>query len=353
MNNQLCIVDPAPKDAVTNGQCNFGTYNAPLSSVNLLDAKKPLFFPLPRWLKNFRLKEWEAIQIRYGDWFICLAVYNTKSVGTAIVMACDTSNKKMHVYRHKVPFWKLSVPKGLQDSCCFYKGNKKSSHQLSIEVNNQLGKDRVSVVFTLAGFDGLPDMHGEFSGHHSTEPLVIVHPFHDNRPLYSHKALMEAEGKLIVDGLDVATDDRKSSLILDDHKGFYPFSMAYDWVTAFGYPDTGALQGFNLTRNQVRNSKRYNENCLWLSGKVYRLPPVTISRPEGIESPWLIRDNHGCVDLVFTPLANAVEYLNLGIVKVDYNGPTGVFSGTISHPDSGRVIFDGMVGMGERKRIRL
>ena len=59
---------------------------------------------------------------------------------------------------------------------------------------------------------------------------------------------------------------------MDDHKGFYPYVMQYDWVTGMGYSQEGKLQGFNLTDNQVRDHERFNENCLWLDGKNVSTP---------------------------------------------------------------------------------
>jgi hypothetical protein len=37
-------------------------------------------------------------------------------------------------------------------------------------------------------------------------------------------------------------------MIIDDHKGYYPCVMKYDWITALGYAGNGRLVGFNLNR---------------------------------------------------------------------------------------------------------
>jgi hypothetical protein len=39
---------PAPREEVTNGHCNMGTFNGPIEHVNPLDAKRPLGFGVPR-----------------------------------------------------------------------------------------------------------------------------------------------------------------------------------------------------------------------------------------------------------------------------------------------------------------
>ena len=76
---------PTPGEVVTNGRCNLGTFNGPIENVNPLDAEKPLGFPAPWAFKLLRLKEWEALQLASDEWFICVAVYNTKSIRLTLV----------------------------------------------------------------------------------------------------------------------------------------------------------------------------------------------------------------------------------------------------------------------------
>ena len=325
-----------------------GTFNGLIENVNPLDAEKPLGFVSPRVFNYMRLKEWEALQISNDEWFICLAVYNTKSIGIAIVMAYHKSMDRMYHYERKVPFWQLKVPSGLSDSHCYY-----HSRNFNIDIHNKLKNGRIIVDFNMKNFQGLPDCMASLTGYHETEPIVIVQPFAENRPLYSHKALMPAEGSLRIDSSTIEFPRDSSCMIIDDHKGYYPYVMKYDWVTALGYDEKGRLIGFNLTDNQVRNHEKYNENCLWLDGKMYPLPPITIARPSGVDQTWEIKDNYGMVSLYFTPLVDTPVYLNLVFMETRYHGPTGRFEGYIVDPEGNRIFFDGFIGMGEKKYIRM
>ena len=103
---------PPPDQISEGGRCTMGTFNGPLQGINPLDLHRPLGFPAPRMFNAFRLKEWQAFQISNDQWFICLAVYNTKSVGIAIVMAYSKTDKRMYRYERKVPAWRLQVPSG-------------------------------------------------------------------------------------------------------------------------------------------------------------------------------------------------------------------------------------------------
>ena len=140
---------------------------------------------------------------------------------------------------------------------------------------------------------------------------------------------MPSEGRIVYNNKSSTFSNTESCIILDDHKGFYPFTMHYDWVTALGFSPTGELQGFNLTDNQIQNPNTYNENCLWLNGTMHSLPPITIARPHGVDQTWIIKDHHNQVDLTFTPLADVPVKISFGISLVDYHGPTGKFTGHI------------------------
>ena len=111
--------------------------------------------------------------------------------------------------------------------------------------------------------------------------------------------------------------------------------------------------GFNLTQNQVIHPERYNENCLWINGKIHPLPPVSFSRPHGVDNTWLIKDEYGMVDIEFTPEAAGKGDMNLLVLKAYYRGPVGGFKGFIRDSGNKRHPVDGCFGMGELKRLRM
>jgi hypothetical protein len=337
-----------PEQIAIAGRCTMGTFNGPIRTINLLELERPLGRRMPSGFNAFRLKEWQAFQLSNDDWFICLSVYNTKSVGIAIVMAYRKSEQRMYRYEHKVPYWQLQVPSGLHDSHCFY-----HSKNFSIDIHNHLDKDFFEVEVSAVSFKNRPDFNARWKIFHTTEPCVIVQPFAENRPLYSHKALMPVAGEVSFASHRSHFAINNSCAIVDDHKGFYPYVMKYDWVTALGFEKQGGLIGFNLTDNQIQDKERYNENCLWQNGKMIPLPPVTVKRPNGVEADWHIEDDYGLVELTFTPLADAPNHLNLGIAAFKYHGPTGRFTGHIVDSAGHKVLFDDFIGMGEQKYIRM
>jgi hypothetical protein len=173
-----------------------------------------------------------------------------------------------------------------------------------------------------------------------------------NRAMYSTKVLMPMEGEFVVGGETFRFAPPTSMGIMDDHKGYYPWRMHYDWVTAFGLDAKGRRIGFNLTDNQVRDQVRYNENCLWINNKVWALPPVKMTRPHGPSGEWIIQDTEGMVDLVFVPEVTNDIRLNIGIVDSDYHGPFGSFKGVVKNGEGEKIQAELLYGAGEQKYLR-
>lgn len=341
------LFDPAVDQAVVQGRCSMGTFNRGLKRVNLLEARRPLGFPVPGFIKNRRLKEWEAFQIANEEWFICLAVYDTKIAGVGFVFLYNKKRERLYSYQGQAFRRRIQVPAGLRGTVCRF-----STPKLQIEIENRLEENRFSITFSAAADEGLPACRGHFTAEHVTEPLVILQPFAENRPLYSHKALMPGEGTLVMGDTEFPFRRGATGLILDDHKGYYPRRLRYDWVTAIGFRN-GSPLGFNLTENQIRDPEENNENCLWWEGRTYLLPPVHFSRPEGRRGPWLINDDYGLVNLTFHPVTAAVIRNNFGLIATDYYGPNGGFQGHIRGASGEPVTFDGFIGMGERREDRM
>ncbi len=340
---------PSPGSLVKDGKINFGTFNAPFSDVNPLDAARVFGLPLPRFFKNFRLKEWQAFQLGNKDYFMLAVIYNQK-VGTLIqFIVCDKKNERMTKYEKKIPSWEARVPSSLGDTRARYITNN-----FRIDIHNKLNLGRIFIDVAIDADKKLPALYGHFEVFHETgrvRPLVVSLPFAANRGMYSHKCLMPMEGVLILSGRRIDFDRKSSFAIIDDHKGYYPYILKYDWVTGAGFTAKG-LTGFNLTDNQVHDKERYNENCLWMGKELHLLPPVTFFRPNGVHDEWSITDEYGMVDIAFMPVFDNPLKLNLVAIKTDYYGPFGRYSGTIRTSSGAKVSVKGFFGMGEKKFFR-
>ncbi len=337
-----------PESLVTNGICNFGTFNGPIKNINILSVEGLLEIPAPKIYKNFRLKEWQAFQAGNKNIFMMGAIYNTKVIGLVFLSIYDIEKKRRYLIKKLVPVCKIKICNGMCDS-----QSKYTSDDLSIKIRNRLLNNRVFIEAKHSKNSHNPEIDLKLECFHITQPIVICHPLGKNRPLYSHKALMPVKGILRIDNEEINFDKSNAFTTIDDHKGYYPKTLKYNWVTGMGHLPDGTLTGFNLTNNQVVNQEKYNENCLWINGKMNALGPIRIKRDYDDREVWHIKDKYCMVDLNFYPKVKNNIKFELMHMYCDYEGPFGTFEGCIRGPDNNIVKVDSFWGMGEKKIYRI
>jgi len=342
----------APAALVHDGIITYGSWLGIPGKANLIDAARPYHYPLPRFLKRLRMKEWRAIQAGDEKWFLCAVLYDAKFMSMASIDIWDRVNKKKYGFRNIFPGSRFSMPNNFDSS---ETRMNSGSNQLSIGIDQKTGilHLKSSARSHKAGADGF-DLNLSFDiSEGACAPFSVCLPFGLNRAMYSTKILMPCSGILAINGLEHTFDSVSASGAFDDHKGYYPYRLHYDWVTGFGIDGAGRRIGFNLTDNQVKDQVRYNENRLWIGNDIYPLPPVKITRPNGKEALWNIQDTEGMVDLRFQPEVSHDIQVKLGFAEIDYSGPFGRFEGTL-RTTSGEVINASILyGMGEDKNVRL
>ncbi|MCM1988384.1 DUF2804 family protein [Oceanirhabdus seepicola] len=327
-----------------NGTFNFGTYKYPIENVNMLDCLKPFKIRTLRKLNYARLKEWEAFQGGNDRFFILGSIYNVKWMAMNIIIVYDKLNDKVYEYKEKSLERKSQIGKGMMNNVTEF-----TLKNTNIKFVNKLDCGEVTIHCFARGDKTKPDIDIKITGRHIIDPNVICHPFGMNRGVYSHKEIMRMNGEMIFGDEKIVFNEEDAFMIIDDHKGFYPFKMKYDWVTGYGFGENGNLIGFNLTDNQVIQPQKYNENCLW-NHKKYELPNIKFTHVN--EKLWNIKDEKGKVNVEFTILNQYELKFNCGVMYSDYEAPFGVFNGTIETED-GIFIMKDFFGMGEKKRLRL
>ncbi len=315
-----------------------------------MDVKQPYQLPLPHFLQNLQLREWQAFQMGNKDYFMMVAIYNAKKMALVQFIFYDIQQNQKIRYEKKVLPNKLQLPNTLFGGIASY-----FSEKFSLRVNHDIGSSFLRLIGEITGFKDLPNVKVRAVGQHNVdkyEPMVVCMPFNERRGMYSHKCLMPMEGRLQIGDRTILFPPEESFLIIDDHKGYYPFPTIYDWVTGMGYTPEGILMGFNLTDNQVIQPKKFNENGLWYNGVLHPLPPIKITRPNGVEKDWIIKDEYGMVDLTFTPVIHTSVNINALIFRSNYKGPYGFFNGFISKKNGEKVEIKQLFGMGEDFYLR-
>ncbi|MGK0388661.1 MAG: hypothetical protein ACI94Y_001393 [Maribacter sp.] len=336
-----------PDSIISDNRYNFGRYTAPFKNVNLLDAPKsaPLNF-----MNFFFLREWQAFQIFTEGYFGMMAIYNTKKVSLVQFILYDIENNKKIRFEKKVLPWQLEIPSGLFKTQASY-----TSNNCKMMVKHDIENHRMTIDVDIKKSKKNPRIKATLNAIHNVQkntPIVVCMPFNEDKGMYSHKCLMPLEGSIILDDKEIILNQNNSNLILDDHKGYYPYVTKYDWVTAAGFTKDGKRIGFNFTDNQIQNKEKYNENGIWLDGEMTYLPPITVERPQGYKNDWIIKDKEGKVNITFTPVVHHAVRLNLLILKSDYQGPYGYFNGFVKTDKQDEILIDNLFGMGEDFYLR-
>jgi len=342
-------IQETPGELVTGGRFNLGTFNKPFSKVNPLDAK--LAIPLPRALKNLRLKEWEHFGLANQDYYISLALFNAKTLALAQVCVYSKKDRKVIFHERKTPSWSVRLPATLFDSRAEY-----ASKGFELKIRNALSAGHYLLEFDIAAKKDLPAVKGRFTFFENpgeAQPLIVCLPLGQRAAMYSHKLIGPMEGSLSVAGRVSFFSPEEAYGLLDIHKGFYPFVMKWHWATGGGRDAQGRLCGFNFTDNQVEDQENYNENCIWRDNKIELLPPVKFAfDPNDYLQPWTVRDSEGRVDLTFHPEVVRTVDVNALVIRSKYRGPFGAFTGRIRPADGEEASVDGFFGMCENFYLR-
>ncbi len=340
------MLPPAPSKLVDHGRQHFGRFSGPPEHVNLLDAA---YHHFPRRLRKLRLKEWEAVQLVAPGVFVNLALFDAKLMSLMQAKIYDRESGKKSIHEWKLLPGAFTVADQLIDSTTRY-----SDKRGTLEFRNRFAKGRIEITLDLEGTRDLPRVLGRVAVHTDRGASHVGSlPFAGNVGMYSHKGMFPAEGELTVGERTFRLDAGDSLALLDDHKGYYPYVMRWDWVTSATW-EGGHARGFNLTRNQCRDPDTFNENCAWLDDRLGLLPAVEFTRERVrlTSERWRIRDREGRVDLLFHPTVPGDVSVNAVVVHSKYRGPFGHFEGTLAPEGLPPFVIDGWFGMGEDFHLR-
>lgn len=336
-----------PAHLVEDGRQHLGRWNAPLQRANLLDAR---YRHYPRPLRWLRLKEWQAVQIASPGLFVNVALFDAKLMSLLQVKVYDHARAVKHVAERKLRPRAFTIADQLLDSTNAY-----GDRHASLAFTNRVADGRIAIALEVAASTHTPRISGQLTVHTARGASQVVSlPFAGDVGMYSHKGMFPIEGTLTVGDATHTLTTADSAALLDDHKGYYPYVMRWDWVTA-ARVDGGVARGFNLTRNQCREPERYHENCAWQGDRCAPLPPVTFERTNAKQpgERWRIRDRDGRVDVTFEPTVPGDVRLNALVVESRYRGPFGRFAGRLAPDGLDPFTIDGWFGMGEEFWLRV
>jgi hypothetical protein len=333
--------DPPPTDLVEGGRQHLGRFHGPPPRANLADARYHLW---PRPIRTLRLKEWQALQVVSPRLFVNLALFDARLMALRQVKIYDRARQVKHLHERKLRPGALDLADQLMDST-----NRHADDAGHLQFRNRFGAGAIDVDLAMTATKTAPAVRGSLTVHIDRgAPQIVSLPFAGDVGMYSAKGMFPVTGELDIDGERHVFAPTDTLALLDDHKGYYPYVMRWDWVTSAAFVG-GVACGFNLTRNQCRDPQRFNENCAWRGDRIGRLPAVTFERSHERQpgERWHVRDRFGRVDLEFVPTVPGDVKVNAIVVESRYRGPFGTLHGRLEPEGLPVLEVDGWFGMGE------
>jgi hypothetical protein len=328
-----------------------GTWLRAFEEVDLLRVHKPYSVPLPRGIKNLRIKEWESFIIQDARFYIQARLSNFKYFRAAQVIMYNRETREQLEFRKTIPGGAWRLPRFLNNASVesrswgfFFRIHSwldAESIKLELNVKSSLKRTAFAAhaTFDLAGG--------------KTTPMAVSLLFSEHRNMYAYKALTAVDGDVVSGGKHIHFDASGTSGLFCDFKGYYPYRMRSTWCSGMGFDSKNRRFGFALGENQAREPYKNNENALWIDGRLTPLPPVRITRIGSLESDWIIQDMEGMVDLVFTPKEPKRGTENFIFSKSDHETPLGYFNGLLVSAEGEQLPVRNVWGACEKLYLRV
>jgi hypothetical protein len=336
---------------VENGAPVQGTWTGPFEGVDLLAIRRPYRWPLPRSLRDSRIKEWESFFIQDDHYFLEAVLANVKFYRVAQVFLYNKESGEKLKYLKVIPFGGWRLPQNLHNASI-------DSHSMKFffRIHTWLDADTIRVDLDIKANKRRPS----FTAHlvydlnrRESSPLVVNLSFSERRCVYAYKAMAAVRGDMVLEGRRISFVPSWTSGFFFDFKGFYPYRMSSVWCTASGFDGKGRRIGFSVAENQTRENHRNNENALWVNGELTPLPAVRITMPQGINADWIIQDLEGMVDLVFSPQEPLRSGYNVILSRADLESPLGYFNGMLVSAGGEKIPVHNLWGTGEKIYLRV
>lgn len=338
------------KTPIERGSPLAGTWQRSFERVDLLEIRRPFSKPLPRAFNDSRIKEWQSFLVQDDCFCFGAILSNLKLYRWAQVFLFDKEKGERLWFRKLLPLSGWRLPQTLSNAAV-----DSRSYGFFFRIHNWLDANTIKVDLDIEATRTRPSFtaHVEYDmDEKKIDPLVVNLLFSERRCLYVYRAFAPVRGDMVFGGRHLSLERVKTSGIFCDYKGYYPYRMRSTWCTAFGF-DNERRYGFAIAENQAKETYKNNENALWIDERIHYLPPVRITRPNGLESDWIIQDMDGMVDLVFTPKELIRNEFSLIFSKAEYNSPIGYYNGMVVTSEGEQIHVRNLWGSGEKLYLRV
>jgi len=342
---------PPIASPVEDGNPVIGTWDRAFDTVNLQEIRKPYRFPLPRWARDWRIKEWQSFSA-YNDYYALEALFcNVKMYRMAQVMLYDRENGQNFIFRKVKPGTGWRLPSSLANSSV-----DSHSSRFFFRIHSWLDADTVKLDINIEATRKRPSLTVHLAYNASNKdvtPMAVSLGFTKRRSMYAYKVNTPIHGDMVFGGKHITLKQNSCSGFFCDYKGYFPYRMQSKFCSAVGFDEENRRFGFHVAENQTRETNKNNENALWVDGKLTLLPPVLITMPGGPEAQWVIQDVEGMVDLTFTPINLSRSGVKIILTRADFFSPLGYYNGVLVNSGGEKIQIKNLLGLGEKLYLRV
>jgi hypothetical protein len=341
---------PPKSSPIEDGNPIYGTWNRAFEGVDLLEIRKPYRYPLPRWARDCRIKEWEYFSA-HDDNFLLEALFcNVKLYRMAQVLLYDKENGEKFIFRKIWPGPGWQLPHSLANASV-----DSRSSSFYFRIHSWLDADTVKLDINIEATRRRPSLTVHLAYNISNQdvtPMAVSLGITGRRSMYAYKALAPVRGDIVFAGRHISLKQDACSGFFCDCKGFFPYRMQATICAAMGFDEENRRFGFHIAENQTRETKN-NENALWVNGQLTPLPSVLITMPNGPDAEWIIQDVEGMVDLTFTPKEANKSGIGLIFTSAEFSVPLGHYNGVLVNSGGEQIQIKNLFGTGEKLYLRV
>ena len=341
---------PPRASPIEDGNPLTGTWNRAFEKVDLLEIRKPYRYPLPRWARDYRIKEWQWFSVQDSHFLLEAIFCNLKLYRMAQVLLYNKDNGEKFIFRKIKPGTGWRLPHSLANSSV-----DSNSARFYFRIHSWLDADTVNLDVNIES-RRRPSLTVHLAYNVSSRditPMAVSLGIIERRIMYAYKTLAPVRGDMVFGGRHISLNPDTCSGLFCDNKGFYPYRMQTTICSAMGFDEENRRFGFHIAENQIRETNKNNENALWLDGKLTPLPPVLITMPNGPDDNWVIQDVEGMVDLTFTPKEQNKSGTGIIITSAEFIAPLGYYNGMLVNSEGKQVQIKNLFGMGEKLYLRV
>ena len=275
---------------------------------------------------SLRIKEWDYYAILNNNYGITITITDLGILAIYNIVWLDFINKKI-VKDEEVKLFskgKTNLPKSSKTGNILINGKK-----ISVEIVREKNLRTINIDFPKYSKKGLK-VNLKLFKEENDDTIVVCTPWEKKKSKFYYNQKINpilAEGKVIFGEKEFLFSNNDSYAVLDWGRGVWPYKDTWYWSSASGKVNN-KLFGFNLGYGFGHNPS--SENIVFFDGKAHKLDKIEFKfNKKDFLEPWTIKSNDNRCELLFEPIINRHDTVNLLIFKSVQNQVFGRFSGFV------------------------